>query len=79
MGKPKDMRAAQCQLCGKRFSRAGLAGHMAWKHGRDPKAPMMPVTTRPYIVELRERAYRGVVTSWQGRSGKGAFGAAKRE
>lgn len=43
MGKPKDMQAAQCQLCGKRFSRAGLTGHMRFKHGRDPKAPMVPV------------------------------------
>ena len=55
MGRPKDMKAAQCQLCGKWFSRAGLAGHMQWKHGRDPKAPMVPASGRPYIVELRDR------------------------
>jgi len=54
MGKPKDMRAAQCQLCGKWFSRAGLAGHMRWKHGRDPKAPMLPVDRQPSMATLRE-------------------------
>ncbi len=54
MGKPKDMKAAQCQLCGRWFSRAGLAGHMRWKHGRDPKAPMVPVDRQPSMATLRE-------------------------
>ena len=54
MGRPKDMKAAQCQLCGMWFSRAGLAGHMRWKHGRDPKAPMVPVARQPSMATLRE-------------------------
>lgn len=54
MGKPKDMQAAQCQLCGKRMSNAGLSGHMRWKHGRDVKAPMVPVARQPSMATLRE-------------------------
>ncbi len=54
MGKPKDRKAAQCQLCGKRMSNAGLSGHMRWKHGRDVKAPMVPVDRQPSMASLRE-------------------------
>lgn len=56
MGRPKDMQAAQCQLCGQKFSRAGLVGHMRWKHARDHKAPMVPVERPMLVGEARRKA-----------------------
>ena len=29
-----------CSVCGKEFSKSGVIGHMRFKHGKDPKAPM---------------------------------------
>lgn len=46
-----------CQLCGKVMSKAGLIGHMRFKHARDHKAPMVPVARQPSIVTLRELEY----------------------
>lgn len=43
-----------CQLCGKVMTKGGLIGHMRWKHGRDHKAPMVPVQRQPSIATLRE-------------------------
>lgn len=31
-----------CPVCGQEMTKAGLVGHMGWKHGRDHKAPMLP-------------------------------------
>ncbi len=56
-GKPRDRIAAQCQLCGKKLTKAGLIGHMAWKHGRDHKAPMVPVDKPMPVGEARRKAH----------------------
>lgn len=53
-GKPRDRTAATCPLCGKKFTKAGLIGHMRWKHGRDHAAPMVPVDRQPSMATLRE-------------------------
>jgi hypothetical protein len=50
MGKPKDLKAATCPECGKVMSKAGLPGHMSWKHGKDPKAPLLPARQNPTTV-----------------------------
>ena len=35
-----------CPVCGKSMTKAGLIGHMRFKHGRDHKAPMIPVEVK---------------------------------
>jgi len=39
-----------CPVCGKDYTRAGLIGHMRFKHGRDHKAPMIAVD-RPFDIK----------------------------
>jgi hypothetical protein len=33
-----------CNICGKQLTKNGYNGHMRFKHGKDPKAPMLDVT-----------------------------------
>ena len=44
-----------CQICGKQLTRAGLIGHMRFKHGRDYKAPMIPVEKPLNLIEARSK------------------------
>jgi hypothetical protein len=46
----------QCPICGKVMTRAGLIGHLRFKHHRDHKAPLMPVQSKPYITRLEGKA-----------------------
>jgi hypothetical protein len=50
MGKPRNMKAATCPECGAVMSKAGLPGHMAWKHGKELKAPLLPARQNPTTV-----------------------------
>jgi len=45
-----------CSMCGGKYTRAGLVGHMRFKHGRDWKAPMIPVEKPIGITEARNMA-----------------------
>ena len=33
-----------CPVCGLVYTKAGMIGHLRFKHGRDHKAPMIPIT-----------------------------------
>jgi hypothetical protein len=33
---------ATCPICGKVVTRAGMVGHLSWKHGKQYKAPLLP-------------------------------------
>jgi hypothetical protein len=44
-----------CQICGKVLTKAGLIGHMAWRHGKHHKAPMLQSKARPQA-EVRRKA-----------------------
>ena len=43
-----------CPICGKVLTKAGLIGHMAWKHGKDNKAPSLPSKVMPRAEEKRK-------------------------
>jgi hypothetical protein len=44
-----------CPVCGKVMTRAGVIGHMHWKHGKDYKAPLLDVPKPvPYGVAQRK-------------------------
>lgn len=45
-----------CQLCGKVMTKAGLIGHMQWKHGKDHKAPMLDKPKPMQYQEARRKA-----------------------
>jgi len=45
---------APCPICGKMMTKPGLVGHMAWKHGKDVKRPLLPSTTMPRLEEQRK-------------------------
>lgn len=51
----KKRTVAQCQLCGKRMSNAGLIGHMAWAHGKDHRRPLLASKPHP-VREARRKA-----------------------
>lgn len=54
---------AQCTICGKRMSRAGLIGHMAWKHGKDRRAPLLPSKAMARSEEHRKaRLYDALIS-----------------
>lgn len=42
-----------CPICGGKYTRAGLVGHMRFKHGRDWKAPMIPIEKPVSFSEAR--------------------------
>lgn len=44
-----------CPVCGKRLTKAGLIGHLRFKHGRDHKAPMIPIVP-PELAIVRAKA-----------------------
>lgn len=43
-----------CPLCGKVLTKAGLIGHMHWKHDRDYKAPMLSKGMLSYGEAMRK-------------------------
>lgn len=43
-----------CSICGRQLTRAGLVGHMRFKHGRDWKAPMISVEKPLNLIEARQ-------------------------
>jgi len=43
-----------CPVCSKVVTKAGLIGHMAWKHGKDSRRPMLPSKARPRAEERRK-------------------------
>ena len=43
-----------CSMCGGKYTRAGLVGHMRFKHGRDWKTPMIPIEKPMGITEARK-------------------------
>jgi hypothetical protein len=48
-----------CQICGQVVTKAGLIGHMRWKHERLPNAPLIPVSSeraQPVKAEVRRNA-----------------------
>jgi len=45
---------APCPVCGQVMTKAGLVGHMAWKHGKDAKRPMLPSKARPVHEVMRK-------------------------
>lgn len=45
-----------CPVCGKLYYRSGLVGHMRFKHGRDYRAPMLPVKKPLGIAQARQKA-----------------------
>ena len=45
---------ATCPICGKVMTKAGLIGHMAWKHGKQRDAPMLPSKAMPRIDEKQK-------------------------
>jgi hypothetical protein len=53
--KTGSKRKVECPICHKVMTSAGLIGHMAWKHGKDYKAPMFPSKALP-VAEAREMA-----------------------
>ena len=44
-----------CSVCGRTMSRAGLIGHMRFKHGKDYKAPLFDVI-KPDVAILKAKA-----------------------
>jgi len=52
-GKTGSKVITTCSICGRQLTRAGLVGHMRFKHGRDWKAPMIPVEKPLNLVEAR--------------------------
>jgi hypothetical protein len=45
-----------CQLCGKVVTRAGMIGHMHWKHGKVYNAPLLDKTKPMQYQEARRKA-----------------------
>ena len=45
-----------CPVCGKVMTRAGVIGHMHWKHGKDYKAPLLDIPKPIGIKEARRKA-----------------------
>lgn len=45
-----------CPVCGQVLTRAGMVGHMAWKHGKQSKAPLLPSKAMPRLEEKRKAA-----------------------
>jgi hypothetical protein len=46
----------QCQFCGKVVTKSGFVGHMTWKHGKDPKAPLLDKEKPITIPDARRKA-----------------------
>jgi hypothetical protein len=46
-----------CPICGKAFTRAGVIGHMRFKHGKDYKSPLFNVEKPMSVVEARRKAH----------------------
>ena len=47
---------APCPICGKVMTKPGLVGHMAWKHGKDSKAPLLDVPKPMQYQEAKRKA-----------------------
>jgi hypothetical protein len=46
-----------CPVCGKVMTRAGVIGHMHWKHGKDYKAPLLDLPKPiPYAAAQKKAA-----------------------
>jgi len=52
--RPEPQKVA-CPICGKVLSKRGMVGHMAWKHEKQYKAPMLPAKPHP-VREARRKA-----------------------
>ena len=53
--KKRKAKKVPCQICGRLFYKSGLVGHMLFVHGRDYKAPMLPVKKPLGIAQARRR------------------------
>ena len=59
-GKTGSKVIVNCSICGESKTRAGLVGHMRFKHGRDWKKPMIPVEKPLNLIDARAAA-----TDWR--------------
>jgi len=53
--KSKNPTMVNCPVCGKLLSKRGLAGHMQWKHKKQPGAPMLPSKVKPLVTQLKDQ------------------------
>jgi hypothetical protein len=49
----KAEQKVNCPICGKLLTKRGLAGHMQWKHGKQPSAPLLASKAKPLVAAQR--------------------------